>query len=98
MTKKTDDDKKADEELKVVDVDHLKTVEGIPDFWFKSIKNNQMIYELVKEKDEEILKHVKHIETEKTDSPKTLLVRFLFNANEFFTDSELKLKVFYKGD
>jgi nucleosome assembly protein 1-like 1 len=57
-----------------------------------------MIYELVKEKDEEILKFVKHIDTERTESPKTLLVRFLFNSNEFFTNSELKLKVFYKGD
>jgi nucleosome assembly protein 1-like 1 len=57
-----------------------------------------MIYELVKEKDEEILKFVRHIDTEKTDSPKTLCVRFLFNANEFFTNTELKLKVFYRGD
>jgi len=57
-----------------------------------------MIFELVKEKDEEILKHLKHVETERSDSPKALLVRFLFNANEFFTNTELKLKVFYKGD
>jgi len=62
--------------LKVVDVDHLKTVAGIPDFWFKAIKNNQMIFELAKEKDEDILKYIKHIETLKTDTPKTLQVRF----------------------
>lgn len=102
VTKKGDDKKKEDEqaaeEKKEVDVENLKGVQGIPDFWFRSMKNNQMIWELAKEKDEEILKHVRHIESEKTDSPKTLTVTFHFNANEFFTNTELKMKVFYKGD
>ena len=44
-----------DEEIKAVDVENLKGKAGIPDFWFRSIKNNQMIFELVKEKDEAIL-------------------------------------------
>lgn len=73
-------------------------MQGIPDFWYRSIKNNQMIFELVKEKDEEILKYIKHIETETSDSPKTLLVRFIFNPNEFFTNTELTLKLSYKGE
>jgi hypothetical protein len=59
-----------------VDVENLKGVNGIPDFWFRAIKNNQMIFELVKEKDEEILKHIKHIDFERHDSPKTLTVKF----------------------
>jgi nucleosome assembly protein 1-like 1 len=71
---------------------------GIPDFWFKAIKNNQMIYELVKEKDEEILKSVKHIESEKTDKPKTLTVTMHFNSNEFFDNESLSLKCLYKDD
>jgi hypothetical protein len=41
--------------VKPVDVENLKGKQGIPDFWYRSIKNNQMIYELVKEKDEAIL-------------------------------------------
>jgi len=57
-----------------------------------------MIYELVKEKDEEILKHLKHIDTERTDEPKSLKVNFYFNQNEFFTNDTLSLKVYYKGD
>jgi hypothetical protein len=57
-----------------------------------------MIWELVKEKDEEILKSVRHIESEKTDSPKTLSVTFHFNANEHFTNQSLSLKVHYKAD
>jgi len=36
----TKGDEKKDEEAKAVDVEHLKTVNGIPDFWFRSIKNN----------------------------------------------------------
>jgi hypothetical protein len=77
----------------------LKGVVGIPDFWFKAIKNNNMIFELVKEKDEEILKHIKHVETERTTSPKTLTVKLHFNANEFFDNTEpLALTIFYRGD
>lgn len=105
VTKKAADEKKKEgeeakdaEELKTVDVENLKGVEGVPDFWFRSLKNNQMIWELVKEKDEEILKFVRHIESEKTDEPKTLTVKFLFNQNEFFTNSDLTLKVHYKDE
>jgi nucleosome assembly protein 1-like 1 len=90
--------KKDEEEIKAVDVENLKGKQGIPDFWFRAIKNNQMIYELVKEKDEPILKHLKHIETERGDDPKSLKVSFLFNQNEFFTNDVLSLKIFYKGD
>ena len=56
---KSDSEKKEDEEdlEKVTDVNYLKGVQGIPDFWFRAMKNSQMIFELVKEKDEEILKN-----------------------------------------
>lgn len=98
VTKTEGDEKKEEEEQKPVEVDHLKGVQGIPDFWFKAIKNNQMIFELVKEKDEEILKFVKHVDTERTDEPKTLKVNFYFNENEFFTNKDLSLKIYYRGD
>lgn len=58
-----------------------------------------MIWELVKEKDEDILKNVRHIETERGDEPKTLTVKFHFNENEYFENKELNLKIIYKvGD
>ena len=57
-----------------------------------------MISELVKEKDEEILKHLYHLEAERLDNPKALLVKFFFNTNEFFTNDILSLKIFYRGD
>ena len=57
-----------------------------------------MIWELVKEKDEEILKHVRHIQSERGESPKTLAVKFFFNDNEFFDNKDITIKVIYKGD
>jgi hypothetical protein len=100
-------DKKAeeDEEIKAVDVENLKGQAGIPDFWSRSIKNNQMIFELVKEKDEPILKFIRHVESErveaeegKPDSRKHLIVKFYFNKNEYFTEEVLSIKVVYRPD
>jgi Txe/YoeB family toxin of Txe-Axe toxin-antitoxin module len=74
IVKTSDEDKP--KEVKEIDVEPLKGKDGIPDFWFRAIKNNQMVYELVKEKDEEILKHVTHVEATKTVEPRTLTVKF----------------------
>lgn len=94
-----------DEEIKAVDVENLKGQTGIPDFWSRSIKNNQMIFELVKEKDEPILKFIKHVESErveaeegKPDSRKHLIVKFYFNKNEYFSEEVLSIKVVYRPD
>jgi Nucleosome assembly protein (NAP) len=100
-----DGEKAEDEEIKAVDVENLKGKAGIPDFWFRSMKNNQMIWELVKEKDEAILSHIRHIESErieaeegKPDSRKQLIVRFYFNKNEYFSEELLTLKLVYRPD
>jgi len=58
-----------------------------------------MIYELVKEKDEEILKHITHVESERVDKPKSLTVRFHFAPdNGFFDNENISLKLLYKAD
>lgn len=101
VTKKAAEKKEGEdkpEEDKPVDVENLKGKDGIPDFWFRSMKNNQMIWELVKEKDEEIIQHVRHIESERTDKPKTLTVHLHFSPNEFFENEKLSLQVVYKED
>lgn len=98
VTKPVEGEQPQSEEIKAVDVEHLKSTPGVPDFWFRSIKNNQMIWELVHEKDEEILKHLRHVEAVRSEEPKSLTVRFLFNKNEFFTNEALTLQLFYKGD
>lgn len=102
--KKASEEPQEEEEVKAVDVDNLKGKQGVPDFWFRSIKNNQMIFELVKEKDEPILEHhLRNIETEKVEpdvadskSRKSLTVKFHFSDNEYFTEKVLALKVIYK--
>jgi len=99
VTKDKDGDKEPEEEKKDVDVSNLIGKKGVPDFWSRAIKNNQMIFELVKEKDEEILKHIRHIDSEKTDKPnKALKVNFYFNENEYFTNDVISLKIHYKDD
>lgn len=98
-SKKDTDKPEEKEEDKPIEVDHLKGKDGIPDFWFRAIKNNQMIWELVKEKDEEILVHLKHVETSRSEEPeKHLTVKFHFEDNQFFDNKELLLTVTYKGD
>jgi hypothetical protein len=105
VAKKKEEKEEAPEEVKAVDVDNLKGKSGIPDFWWRSIKNNQMIYELVKEKDEAILQNVRHVESERTEatpgdsqSRSALNVRFHFNDNEYFSEKVLSLKIVYRPD
>lgn len=96
--KEKEGEKAEEEEIKAPEVENLKGKTGIPDFWYRAIKNNQMIYELVKEKDDEVLQFLRHVETERQEKPKTLTVKFHFNQNEFFTNETLQLTIFYRGD
>ena len=104
--KKEGGDPQDEEEVKAVDVDNLKGKQGVPDFWFRSIKNNQMIFELVKEKDEPILeKYLRNVDTHKVEavpgdakSRKTLAVNFHFAENEYFPEKVLTVKVVYKPE
>lgn len=102
--KKASEEPQEEEEVKAIDVENLKGKQGIPDFWYRSIKNNQMIFELVKEKDEPILeKHLLKVESEKQEpdtadakSRKALTIKFHFSENEYFPEKVLALKVIYK--
>mmetsp|Transcript_40337 Transcript_40337/g.38810 ORF Transcript_40337/g.38810 Transcript_40337/m.38810 type:complete len:143 (-) Transcript_40337:263-691(-) len=61
------------------------------------MKNAQMIMEHVKEKDEEILKHIIHVDVESGDKPaKWMTVHLHFSQNEFFENQILSLKLVYK--
>ena len=37
------------------DISYLKGKKGVPDFWLRAMKNNRLVWDQVKEKDEEIL-------------------------------------------
>jgi len=78
-----------------IDVTAIKDKQGIPDFWFKAIKNCGMIAELIKDKDSEVLTSLTHVETIKGD--KELTIKMVFGPNEYFTNDVLQLKLSY-GD
>lgn len=48
-------DEVVEEEKVPTDVSYLKGKKGVPDFWFKALKQNKMIWDAVKDKDEEIM-------------------------------------------
>ena len=59
---KPEGEKEEDEEEKQpTDVSYLKGKQGIPDFWVRSMKSNRLIWDQVKEKDEEIMQCLKHV-------------------------------------
>ena len=48
----------------------------MPDFWVRAMKSNRLIWDHVKEKDEEIMEHLLHVETEysENESNKNMLL------------------------
>jgi len=51
-------------------VNHLKEKKGVPDFWYKVFKNCDMMEELLKDKDEEILKSLVDVTAKIEEKPK----------------------------
>ncbi|CAF1276352.1 unnamed protein product [Rotaria magnacalcarata] len=78
-TKPAEDEKKGD---KVV---------GIPEFWSLVLKNSDVISELIKEQDNEILKHLVDIRLKMQDETKQkgFTIEFEFTPNEYFTNTIL---------
>lgn len=98
IVKTEEDADKTEEEKEPINVDHLKNVQGIPDFWSLAIKNNKMIMHTFKEADEKLIPHIKSLEAVRFDKPKALELKVQFTENEYFTNEELTLKLNYKGD
>lgn len=89
------------EEHEPVEVDHLKEVNGVPDFWNKAIFRNEIILTLVREHDMPLMHHITGLEvskgnakTENSKSSATAIVHF--SENEFFTNPSLTLTVFFE--
>jgi len=98
-----EEEKKDEEEKPPTDVSYLKGQKGIPDFWQRAMKANRLIWDQVKEKDEEIMKHLRHVETTASEDEKsnnmvvTLKMDFDEN-NEFFTPSTLFVSLEYESE
>ena len=94
----------AEEEKVPTDVSYLKGKKGVPDFWVRSMKANRLIWDQVKEKDEEIMQHLKHVETNVSEDLQsknmiiTLNMDFEEASKEFFTPSTLKVSLEYESE
>jgi len=80
-------------------VDHLKEVQGVPDFWSKAVKNHQIMLQYIREKDREVLPHLTNVTAVECNTPvKTISVELTFSENEWFTNEKLTLLVKFKKD
>jgi len=84
-----------------VKVDHLENEAGIPDFWLQSIKNNEMLMAIIKEKDTEALDNITLLEVSKVMNPSADIkvakgISLSFSENEFFTNDKLTITVNFK--
>ena len=100
---KSQKEKDADEEEQKdhvpTNVDHLKEVQGVPDFWSKAVLNHQIMLQYIREKDREVLPHLTNVVAVETNTPvKTISIELTFSENEWFTNEKLTLKVIFKKD
>ena len=92
-----------EEEKTPTDVSYLKGKKGVPDFWVRAMKNNRLIWDQVKEKDEEIMEHLLHVETEASENETTknmvLNLKMVFAAdNDFFKPETLTMSLEYETE
>jgi len=99
--KEGDEEPVPEEEPIKTDVNYLKGKKGIPDFWAKTIKNCQMCMQDANEKDEEILNHVKSVETETIEEGKVTHTKFTMHFhpdNDFLTNESITTTLVYEND
>jgi nucleosome assembly protein 1-like 1 len=92
-----------EEEKIPTDVTYLKGKKGVPDFWVRAMKSNRLIWDQVKEKDEEIMETLLHIETEASENEITKnmvlnLTMVFAEDNDFFKPATLKCSLEYETE
>lgn len=91
-----EEDKKALDEIEPnKDLDHLKGVKGIPDFWKKVIKTSGALKSIINEKDGEAMEHLVKVESipSKDGKDEVQTLKFHFKAdNDFFKNTLLEVK------
>ncbi|XP_077517833.1 nucleosome assembly protein 1-like 1 isoform X4 [Amblyomma americanum] len=83
--KKADINEKGDEKKE-------ETVVGIPEFWLTTLKNLDLVVDMIQEHDEEILKHLIDIKVRNLEPPGPPLgfaLDFHFEPNDFFSNTVL---------
>lgn len=102
IVKPAEDPEEADEEKTPTDVTYLKGKQGIPDFWVRAMKANRLIWDQVKEKDEEIMEHLLHVETNSQDNAAkntVVSLKMVFaEDNDFFKPATLEVALEYESE
>ncbi len=96
--KQKEEDEEEAKEHKPTDVSHLKGVQGIPDFWSTSVKNNQMMMQYFREKDQDTIQYISNVFVKETSDPKTMTVTLTYKENPYFANETLELMVRFKDD
>ncbi|KNC97515.1 histone chaperone NAP1 [Spizellomyces punctatus DAOM BR117] len=72
-------------------------VPGIPEFWLTAFKNQPTIADLITDRDEDALKTLKDIKVGYLDNNPGFKLEFIFDENEYFTDSILTKTYFLEN-
>lgn len=65
----------------------------MPDFWATAIKNNQMMMQYMREKDQDTLQYITNVTASESSDPPTTTIELTFKENDYFTNEKLSLKV-----
>ncbi|KAF6155484.1 hypothetical protein GIB67_010676 [Kingdonia uniflora] len=86
-----------DEASKDQEEDKATEEKGVPEFWLNALKTNEVLSDIVLERDEEALKYLKDIKWCRMDEPKGFKLEFFFNTNPYFKNSVLT-KIYHMID
>lgn len=89
-------------EKEPTDVSYLMGKKGVPEFWPRAMKQNRLIWDQVRDKDEEIMQHLLHVETESSENEAknmilTLKMQFA-EDNDFFKPANLTVSLEYEAE
>lgn len=70
----------------------------IPHFWLHLLQKIQKSAFMIKEQDEEVLKHLQHLDCIKNQNNTDYTLEFIFSENEYFTNQKLTIYVKMEED
>lgn len=71
---------------------------GLPDFWYHVFKNSEVVWEMVQQHDEPLIRKLKDIKLVYPADGMSYTFEFHFDQNEYFTDSVLTKQYFLKSE
>ena len=77
--------------LEVEKIDAMTTQKCVPDFWLSAMKSTKLVYDMIMDHDEPVLKHLIDVRCRIHDSnmPYGYTIEFYFSENEWFTNKVL---------